>query len=295
MNNHLATTDTATRIAGKIDKDITKNLTLTNSSGGINLQTLDQVMELAKMMAVSGVAVRKHLRNNPGVCLAIAIQAFEWEMSPYAVANKSYVVNDEIAYEAQLVHAVILRRAPIKERPTATYSGDGETRSICVQVETTDGQTLDYQSPEKGKIKVQNSPLWKADPDQQLHYYAVRALARRHFPDVILGIYTRDELEGAKDITPTQHGGNSGLAARLTSRAQQPDNSGFQASSVAAELGDDFEEQPSPLNVAAADGRKAALAGKPREVPQIYEDDDPEVAVWLAAYDKAIGETSDDQ
>jgi hypothetical protein len=44
-------------------------------------------------------------------------------------------------------------------------------------------------------IEAQNSPLWKNDPDQQLFYYSSRAFCRRHFPDVLLGVYSRDELE----------------------------------------------------------------------------------------------------
>jgi hypothetical protein len=47
---------------------------------------------------------------------------------------------------------------------------------------------------------VKNSPLWKGDVDQQLFYYSVRAFARRHFPDVMMGIYTVDELIDAGAI-----------------------------------------------------------------------------------------------
>jgi hypothetical protein len=291
MSNHLTVQDTADKIAGKIDKDVTKSLALTNSSGGLNLKNIDQVMELAKMMAVSGVAVRKHLRNNPGVCLAVAIQAFEWEMSPYAVANKSYAVNDQLAFEAQLIHAVILRRAPIKGRPKTTYKGDGQDRSICISVETTDGQVLEYESPKLEDIAVKNSPLWKADPDQQQHYYGMRAMARRHFPDVILGIYSRDELEDAKDITPNQPQG-SGLAARLNQRQNIPQsNGGFNPDAVAAETGDAVASEASDeTDLLRENARKTALNGGPRELPPVYDDGSDEAETWFAAYDEAAKE-----
>ena len=162
------------------------------------------------MMAISSVAVPKHLRGNPGACLAVVIQAIEWRLSPYAVANKSYSVNDRLAFESQLIQAVILQRAPIKGRLKVHYRGEGAARVCHVSAELKDGELVDYTSPPFGDITPKNSPLWKTDPDQQHYYYSARALCRRHFPDVLLGIYARDELEDsprigpdrARDVTP---------------------------------------------------------------------------------------------
>lgn len=52
-----------------------------------------------------------------------------------------------------------------------------------------------------------NSTQWATDPQQQITYVAVKKWARRYCPDVILGVYTPDELEHGeslqeKDITP---------------------------------------------------------------------------------------------
>ena len=56
------------------------------------------------------------------------------------------------------------------------------------------------------QASVRNSPLWATDPKQQLAYLAVKRWTRLYSPDVILGVYTPDELnEGnreARDITP---------------------------------------------------------------------------------------------
>jgi hypothetical protein len=131
-------------------------------------------------------------------------------LSPYAVANKSYAVNDRLAFESQLIQAVILQRAPIKGRLRVHYRGEGAARVCHVSAELKDGELVDYTSPPFGDITPKNSPLWKSDPDQQHYYYSARALCRRHFPDVLLGIYARDELEDsprigpdrARDVTP---------------------------------------------------------------------------------------------
>lgn len=43
--------------------------------------------------------------------------------------------------------------------------------------------------------EVRNSPLWVADPRQQLAYLATKRWARLHAPDVMLGVYSVDELQ----------------------------------------------------------------------------------------------------
>lgn len=193
----------AERIADKVDRDVTTSLAI-GGTGSLDFANLNQIMEVAKVMAVAQVAIPKHLRENVGACLAVAIQASEWQMSPFSVANKSYVVNDRIAYEAQLVAAVIMKRAPIKGRIKYAWSGEGGKRRCKVSATLSDGEDVEYTSPEFDKIPVKNSPLWKGDPDQQLGYYSVRAMCRRHFPDVLLGIYTPEEMaHEMRDVSPT--------------------------------------------------------------------------------------------
>lgn len=202
------------RIENKIDKEVAGGLAL--ASGGTSITvipaSMGEVMEFAKMMAISGIAVRPAFRGNPGACLGVAMQAFRWGMDPFAVTNKAYVVknksgDEQIAYEAQLIHAVVNERAPLQNRLRPVYSGEGAKR-ICKISGLLKGEaeTLDYESPEFAKIQPKNSPLWTSDPDQQLFYYSVRAWARRHVPEVLLGVYTEDEMERgpeyARDVTP---------------------------------------------------------------------------------------------
>ncbi len=185
-------TTTADRIEGRIDKAQTEGLGVNN--GALDFTSASQFMEFAKMMSLAKIAIPKHLRESPGACLAVAMQASEWQMSPFAVANKTYMVNDRLAYESQLVNAVILRRAPITGRFKITYEGTDQSRTCTVSAVLHDGEVVSYTSPPVGKITVKNSPLWKSDPDQQLFYFASRSMCRRHFPDVLMGIYTPEEL-----------------------------------------------------------------------------------------------------
>lgn len=167
------------------------------AGGGIALipQNFEQVVLMAQMMARAGPAVPKHLRDNPGVCMAVIVRAVGWEMDPFAVATKTYFVSDQVAYESQLVSAVVNMRAPVKGRPKVRYEGDGVERRCIFGYTMDDGEFLEYESPRIKDIPVKNSPLWKGDPDQQLFYYSARAWARRWVPEVLMGVYTPDEAQ----------------------------------------------------------------------------------------------------
>ncbi|MDI1266816.1 MAG: recombinase RecT [bacterium] len=129
-------------------------------------------------------------------------------MSPFAVASKSYAVNGAIAYEAQLIAAVVNTRSGIKGRLKYFFEGEGAALT-CRVVGILDGEECEYRSPTIGSITTKNSPLWKSDPQQQLGYFSARSWARRHCPEVILGVYDREEMEhvvgseNARDITPS--------------------------------------------------------------------------------------------
>lgn len=184
-------------IEKSIDKSVAKSLTI--AGGTVACKDMGDVMEFAKLMAVSGQAIPPHLRGQPGFCLAICIQAMEWRFSPFSVANKSYVVNDRVSYESQLIHAVIEERAPIAGRLRHSYSGAGEKRRCKVWAYIAgEDDPLEYESPEIGQIKVKNSPLWLSKPDLQLYYNASRDWARVYFPEVILGVYSEDEIEATQ-------------------------------------------------------------------------------------------------
>lgn len=207
------------------------------AGGMLAPKSLGEVVAFAQVMARADLALPKHLRGNDGACMAVAMQAMRWEMDPFAVANKSYSVNDRLAFEAQLVAAVVHTRAPIRGRPNYVYSGEGATRRCQVICTMADGEQREYTSPTFAQITTKNSPLWKSDPDQQLGYFAIRSWARRHAPEVILGVYTPDEVSEIRETL--RPAAPAGLAARLA--ASVPAAEGFTAAQAEAEPPHDAE------------------------------------------------------
>lgn len=192
------------------DRNPASGVAIGQSGSGIAIkpESLGDVVRFAELMCQSKAGIPAYLHGNAADCMAVTMQALQWDFNPFSVAQKSYKIKDVIAYEAQLIAAVINTRADLKRRPQVDYRGVGAKRQCIVTFEFKDGSVQVYESPEFEKITPKNSPLWKSDPDQQQAYYSLRAGARRYCPEVILGAYDREEVEEfrgpdrAKNITP---------------------------------------------------------------------------------------------
>lgn len=174
--------------------------------------SLGEAMEIAKLMA-AGNFVPPHLRQKPGDCLAVVMQSARWGLDPFAVGNKTYFVNDRMAYEAQLVIAVLNTSGVLKGRLDIAWEKH-ETDLVCTVTGTLRADSRPKSvSQELSRVKVKNSPLWVSSPRQQLGYYTSRLWARLYAPEVLLGVYTDDEVremgaDNARDVSPqpTRHG-----------------------------------------------------------------------------------------
>lgn len=202
-------------------------------------QSMDKMFRMAEIMASGRSTIPKHLQGNVGDCMAVVMQSMGWGMNPFAVAQKTHVVNGTLGYEAQLVAAVINSSGLVKDRFNFEWFGDwtkvigkyiekeskknpGEKyRVLATTAKDEEGLGVRVWATVKGEKEprlleilliqagVRNSPLWADDPKQQIAYLAQKRWARLHAPDVILGVYTRDELEeraprdmGKADVLP---------------------------------------------------------------------------------------------
>lgn len=199
----------------------------------LDVDSLDRMMRLAEIMAGGKTTLPAHLRGNSADCLAVVMQSMQWRMNPFAVAQKTHLVNGTLGYEAQLVNAVITAIAPTRERLQFEWYGPWE--KVIGRFTVKKGDKGEYRVPgwsltdEEGcgvkvwatlkgeteprvlelllaQARTRNSTLWADDPRQQLAYLAIKRWARLYCPDVILGVYSPDELEergpAEKDITP---------------------------------------------------------------------------------------------
>ena len=199
---------------------------------------MNQLVRFAELMSQSKATVPKHLEGKPADCLAVTMQAAQWGMNPFAVAQKTHVVNGTLGYEAQLVNAVVSSSSLLATRLNYRWSGDWS--NVNGKTDKSPNLTVTVSAVLKGEAEpreltismaqagVRNSPLWEQDPRQQLAYLCTKRWARLHAPDVLLGVYTPDELQETaprveRDITPqttTAAGMNSLINAKP---AKKPD------------------------------------------------------------------------
>ncbi|AWQ49233.1 RecT family recombinase [Serratia marcescens] len=204
---------------------MSNELTLTSQHGAtvgtaaaiFSPEGMDRLVRFAELMAQSKATVPQHLAGNPADCLAVTMQAAQWGMNPFAVAQKTHVVNGSLGYEAQLVNAVVSSSNLLATR--LNYKWDGDWSKVNGKNDKSADLTVTVWATLRGETEpryltismkdagVRNSPLWEHDPKQQLAYLCTKRWSRLHTPDVLLGVYTPDELEETKprverDVTP---------------------------------------------------------------------------------------------
>lgn len=200
------------KITDSLNRDVLSTIETSPQRGGPLTVNYNQLLDMAKTMSTAKYGIPPHLQGNPGDCLAIRELALNTGLSAYGLAQHCYIVKGMLSYDAQVIHAIIEKHAPIEQRLRYTYDGSiGDGTRTCTVTGTFRGELdpVSYTTPQIGKITPKNSPLWTSDPDQQLGYFAVRRWGRKYCPDVLLGVFDRDEIDDnfvgadrAKDVTP---------------------------------------------------------------------------------------------
>ena len=239
---------------------------------------LHNMQAMAEAMATARITVPKHLVGSPGDCLAIVMQAAQWQMNPYAVAQKTHVVNGELGYESQLVNAVVSNSSLLDGR--IEYQWDGDWKGVNGKADKSDERACTVSCRLKGESmprvlrvsmaqvgEVRNSPLWVSDPRQQLAYLATKRWARLHAPDVLLGVYTADELQdavernmGPAEVIPSQPttSRTESIKAKLAARHTPPVDTGPDLATTLKIIEDAFTAEEMEQAAAVAKQLKSA-------------------------------------
>ena len=153
---------------------------------------IDQAMRLAEMMS-QGALVPQHLQKAPADCLMVVEQAARWRMSPFAVAQATSSIRGKLMFEGKLVAAVVHNSGLLSKRLNYEFEGDGQSRAVVVS-----GTLRGEEQPRTVRVALSDvatdNGMWKSQPDQQLCYSGARVWARRHAPEVMLGVYTPEEM-----------------------------------------------------------------------------------------------------
>jgi hypothetical protein len=193
----------------------------TANSVVFSVESSRAIMDFAAIMAKGNIMLPEHLRDNQPACMAVAMQSSLWNMNPFAVAQKTHLVGGTLGYEAQLVNAVVTSSRAVKGRFHYEYGGNWDDWKYQPKNISNNPQKPKFVNgaSESGlwcrvgailngeesitwgekifieHVKVRNSPLWQTNPKQQIAYLGVKYWSRLYCPEVLLGVYTPDELQ----------------------------------------------------------------------------------------------------
>jgi hypothetical protein len=212
-----------------------------SSAGGSGMIPTDMTaaIRLAEMMSTSRL-VPAHLQKSPGDCLMVVELAMRFRMSPFAVAQCTSVIQGKMMLEGKLVAAAVNTAPGVLEgRLAYDFSGVNDTRAVTVR-----GTMLGETEPREMTVTLReaktSNALWTKQPDQQLVYFGTRAWARRHAPEVMLGVYSPEEFDQQPHrdtfAGPTiEHAAPAAAPAEQPKQKQTPDE---WIAALAAELAD---------------------------------------------------------
>jgi hypothetical protein len=184
----------------------------------------EQMQRIARAMCLASL-MPDHLRGKSveegqANCLLVVNQALRWGMDPFAVAPCTYSVRGKLGFEGKLVAAVVNARAGLRTKLAPVYnakSGDGFAAVIYGSREAIPGEAYELlrkyaeeehraslnRLAELGVMAVRvsvaqsktDNQMWGKDPEQKLFYCGATKWARRHCPELMLGVLTDDDLE----------------------------------------------------------------------------------------------------
>jgi hypothetical protein len=160
---------------------------------GLIPETMAEAMRLAEMMA-NAKLVPKDLQKSPADCLMVIQAAIRWRMDAFAVAQECSVIQGKLMYSGKLVAAVVNARGNLTSRLSFAYRGEGDDRTITVS-----GQLRGEDEPRVVEVVFKHARTanthWQKQPDQQLMYHGARVWARRHAPELMLGVWSEEEID----------------------------------------------------------------------------------------------------
>ena len=152
---------------------------------------MDQAIKLANLMSESSL-IPEALRGKPADCFLVVEQATRWGMSPFAVAQCTSVIKGKLMFEGKLVAAVVNALGNLEKDLDYTYTGSGQDRT-CRVFATKRGEKEPREVTVVFKDVRTTNGCWQSQPDQQLAYSGSRVWARRHAPELMLGVYAPEE------------------------------------------------------------------------------------------------------
>ncbi len=186
------------------------------SSGNLSVFSDAQSFELALRMADSlskSTVVPKEYQGNSGNCLIAIEMASRINTSPMMVMQNLFIVNGRPGWSAQWIISMINASRRYKTELQFEFGHDQKDGGLsCVAwAEDWNGHkvygpkiTMTMANAEGWVSK--NGSKWKTMPEVMIQYRAASFFGRMNCPDMIMGIYSQDEVADMVDVGVSDFG-----------------------------------------------------------------------------------------
>lgn len=169
-----------------------------STSAGFNL-----AVRMSQALASSTI-VPKDYQGNVGNCIIALEMAGRLNTSPMMVMQNLYIVNGRPAWSSQYIIAMINSSRKYKTELQYDMHGSGDTLECTAYAEDYNGHKVTgpkitmQMAKEEGWVS-KNGSKWRTMPEVMMRYRAASFFGRLNCPDMIMGIYSTDEVIELRD------------------------------------------------------------------------------------------------
>src|SRR5690606_17996316 len=159
---------------------------------------IEQIKSHAKIIAASGL-VPDHFAKNPQAIYTAIDMARALKEEPVTFMQNVYFIGGRAGMYAQYMLSRLRRSGAI--RGTVRYRVEGKGDSLAVTCSAVDAETGEEIFGPTVSMSMANAegwtknPKYRSMPEVMLRKRAVTFLVREHYPDVLMGFSTVEELE----------------------------------------------------------------------------------------------------
>lgn len=152
--------------------------------------------DMARMLCESGLLPQQV--NTPAKAVAIILAGRELGIQPWQALSSINVISGKPTISPQLMLALIERSGLLQ---AITVTDDGQTCTVVMQRRGRAAHTETFSMADASAMQLAGKDNWRKQAKIMRRWRCVAAAARVIFPDVILGLYTPEEMGAEVSIS----------------------------------------------------------------------------------------------
>jgi len=166
-----------------------------------------QITMLAEKFAAAKDMVPKEYQNSPEKCFAALFKGASLGLDPMTSLQRISVINGRTTIWGDTALALVRKSKLMTAfKEEITKDKNGKMIATClVRREEEDDHISVFTQEQAENAGLWGRNVWRSYPERMLKYRARAFALRDIFPDVIDGLYFKEEMEGeaVQDVTPT--------------------------------------------------------------------------------------------